>query len=33
VISSRTLKFVGLLVAIAVVFFALGYVVVSNFIA
>jgi hypothetical protein len=33
VISSRTLKFVGLLVAIAVVFFVLGYVVVSNFIA
>jgi hypothetical protein len=32
-ISSRTLKFVGLLVTIAVVFFVLGYVVVSNFIA
>jgi hypothetical protein len=31
--GSRTLKLVGLLVAIAVVFFFLGYFVVSRFIA
>ncbi|MDX6380619.1 MAG: hypothetical protein QOI57_1643 [Rubrobacteraceae bacterium] len=31
--GSRTLKLVGLLVAIAVVFFVLGYFVVSRFIA
>jgi len=33
VVSSRTLKLVGLLVAVAVVFFILGYFVVSRFIA
>lgn len=32
-IGSRTLKLVGLLVAVAVVFFILGYFVVSRFIA